>query len=74
MKPAGPVSLYRFLGQWFNLIAICQPRHPTHPSRREAPNINRVPKNVPFMTEFDSLGADGCHGLYVSSLFLAALR
>jgi len=43
MKPAGPVSLYRF------------------------------PQDVSLWIEFDSLG-DGCHGLYVSSLFLSSLR
>jgi hypothetical protein len=33
-----------------------------------------LPQDVSPGIEFDSLGADGCHGLYVSSLFLSALR
>ena len=69
MKPLGPVSLYCLPRQTPHLVSILQPGHPTHPSRGETPDINRVPQNVPFRTEFDSLGADGCHGLYVSSLF-----
>ena len=32
-----------------------------------------LPQDVSLRTEFDSL-VDGCHGLYVSSLFLSALR
>ena len=44
MKPAGPVSLYRF------------------------------PQNVSLRIELDSLGADGCHGLYSSYLLLSILR
>jgi len=32
------------------------------------------PQDISLRIEFDSFVADGCHGLYVSSLFLAALR
>ena len=34
----------------------------------------RLPQDVSPRGELDPLGAGGCHGLYVSSLFLSALR
>ena len=64
-----PVSLYRFPGHTPHLVTILQPGHPAHPGRAETPGINLVPQKVSLKIEFDSLVTDGCHGLYIASLF-----